>query len=171
MTKFLPAIFVFFLLTISIQSRAQLSFGTVDAGPYTPGSSIAATFTIGSTCIPIGNVFTLYLSDATGSFAAETAIGTFNGFYSTYVNGVIPTTGVPAGTGYRVRIGSSTPAYFTGPSNPITITTGTTPVTAALTSQGSTINTNPVIFGSCSTDPNRPSTTFFFLPMPLPQPM
>ena len=160
MKKLLPAVFSFFLLLFSIQSKAQLTIGNVDAGPYTPGSSIAATFIIGSTCIPVGNVFTLYLSDATGNFAAETAIGTFNGFYSTYVNGVIPTTTLP-GTGYRVRIGSSTPVSYTLPSVPITITAGT-PVIAKVNAPASTISTNPTIFGSCNTDPNTPSTTFFF---------
>ena len=160
MKKLLPAVFSFFLLLSSIQSKAQIAIGTVDPGPYTPGSTIAATFTIGSTCIPIGNIFTLYLSDATGSFATITPIGTFNGFYSTYVNGVIPAN-TPAGTGYRIRIGSSTPALFTLPSIPIIIIAGA-PVIAKLNAPAFTISNNPVIFGSCSTDPNIPSKTFFF---------
>lgn len=57
-----------------------------------------------------GNIYTAQLSDASGSFAAPTAIGTLN---STANSGTINAT-VPAGTavgsGYRIRVVSSNPA-------------------------------------------------------------
>ncbi|RZK58003.1 MAG: PKD domain-containing protein [Pedobacter sp.] len=103
---------------------AQLSIGTVDPGPYTPGSTIAATFTIDpATCIAQGNVFQLWLSDASGNFASETQIGNYSSFYSTFVNGIIPI-GTPAGTSYRLRIKSTNPANTSAPSTPIEIRAG-----------------------------------------------
>lgn len=57
-----------------------------------------------------GNVYTAYLSDQSGSFAAPTAIGTLtsssNGTLSISAN--IPGS-TPAGTGYRVRVDASDP--------------------------------------------------------------
>lgn len=65
-----------------------------------------------------GNTFTAELSDANGSFASPTSIGsiTLSGTDPTgLINGVIPPN-TPQGTGYRIRITSSNPA-FTGPDN------------------------------------------------------
>lgn len=122
----------------------------VDAGPYTPGSSLSATFTIGDgSCIRIGNTFNLYLVNPGGN---EINIGSYNGFYSTFVNGLIPA-GTPAGTGYKVRIKSSTPALVSDLSIPFEIRAGT-PVTAGLNSVASTISNNPVTFGSCNSANN-----------------
>ena len=58
-----------------------------------------------------GNVYTAQLSDATGSFAASTSIGTLSSTASgaLSINTTIPA-GIPVGTGYRVRVVSSSPA-------------------------------------------------------------
>lgn len=58
-----------------------------------------------------GNVFTAELSDASGSFAAPTNIGTLNSSSSgaLSINITIPGS-VAAGTGYRMRVVSSNPA-------------------------------------------------------------
>ncbi|MDG1331291.1 MAG: T9SS type A sorting domain-containing protein [Crocinitomicaceae bacterium] len=58
-----------------------------------------------------GNVFTAELSDATGSFAAPTAIGTLTSSASgiQLITAIVPGT-VPAGTGYRIRVVASDPA-------------------------------------------------------------
>lgn len=68
-----------------------------------------------------GNTYTAQLSDASGSFAAPTAIGTLS---STANSGTISAT-VPAGTavgsGYRIRVVSSTPAT-TGSDNGVNFT-------------------------------------------------
>ena len=105
---------------------AQLTIGTVDPGPYTPGSSIAATFSIDpDLCVAQNNVFSLRLSDAAGNFSNNpaTIIGTYNAFYGTFVNGIIPEN-IPLGNGYKVRIESSAPALLTAESNPFAIVSG-----------------------------------------------
>ena len=140
------------LLLLALQAHAQLTIGAVDAGPYTPGSTIAAPFTIGNaSCIATTNTFQLYLSDATGNFAAEQLIGTYTGFYSTYVNGIIPNT-TPAGTGYKVRVKSTAPAAVSTESTTFEIKAGTA-VTAGITS--TLLNTtNRETFGTCTSRPN-----------------
>src|SRR6185312_6586744 len=69
-----------------------ITVGAPDPGPYAPGSTIAVPITVNdaTNCIPQNNVYTLYLSYAAGNFAPGTQIGTFNGFYATFVNGKIP---------------------------------------------------------------------------------
>lgn len=74
-----------------------LSITAVDPGPYTPGSSIAAIFSIpAATNTRPDNQFRLFLSDASGNFTATQPIGTFTGLYSTFVNGTIPQERLPA---------------------------------------------------------------------------
>ena len=163
MRKILRTVFTLSLFFVFLQAKAQLTIGTVDAGPYTPGSTIAATFTIGSTatCIPAGNNFNLYLSDATGNFVSTMPIGVYNGFYATFVNGVIPA-GTPAGTGYKLRIQSTSLGINSTESAAFEIKAGT-PVTAKISSTASTISNNPVTFGNCNTDQNSTSTPFRFI--------
>jgi PKD repeat protein len=160
MRKFLHALFTLVLILIFTRSNAQVTIGTVDAGPYTPGSTIAATFTLGPACITTTNAFELYLSDAAGNFVSTTPIGKYTGFYSTFVNGVIPL-GTPAGTGYKVRVKSTSLGTFSAESGPIVITAGTTAVEAKLTS-GSIVSNNPLTFGNCNTDESVTSTIFRF---------
>jgi PKD repeat protein len=139
---------VIFIATFTQTFAQTVTVGNVDAGPYGQGSSIAVPFSIASSagCIQSTNVFTLYLSDASGSFGAQRSIGTFNGFYASFINGVLPA-GVAAGTGYRIRIGTSSPVSFSAASAPFTIA-AVPGVTAATSSQ--IINTaNPDVFGAC----------------------
>lgn len=57
-----------------------------------------------------GNIYTAELSDATGSFAAPTAIGTLaSTANSGMITGMVPGT-MPAGSGYRIRVVSDNPA-------------------------------------------------------------
>lgn len=119
-----------FFLQIS-EVFSQISIGTVDPGPYTPGSSIAATFSIGSTCIRPGNVFNLYLVRPDGTEVTD-PIGTYNGFYSTFVNGTLPA-GIIPGIGYKLRIKSTTPAFTSDDSALFNIQAGT-PVLASVSS-------------------------------------
>jgi hypothetical protein len=57
-----------------------------------------------------GNVYTAELSDATGSFAAPTNIGTLNSTANSgIITAVIPGA-TPAGNGYRIRVVSDNPA-------------------------------------------------------------
>ncbi len=102
---------------------------------FTVNCSTPATGTVDFTStgtFTAGNIYTAQLSNASGSFAAPTSIGTLS---STSNSGTINIT-IPAGTatgaGYRIRVISSTPAT-TGSDNgsnisitlnPCTITTG-----------------------------------------------
>lgn len=138
---------IFMFIGFSCAIAQQMTINFTDSGPYTPGSTITSLFSISSTsCIRPGNSFELYLSDALGSFAAETQIGTFDGFYSTFVNGVIPA-GTIAGTGYKLRIKSTSPALTSSESAAFEIRTGG-PIEAKLTS--TLLGTSPEVFGFCS---------------------
>ncbi|WP_276134998.1 T9SS type A sorting domain-containing protein [Polluticoccus soli] len=84
---------------------------TVDQ-PYTdtlkcPGDSVHVAFTT-TQPMQAGNVFTLQLSNAFGSFATPTNIGTLTGTTNGTIHGKLPN--VTPGTGYRVRITSTNPA-------------------------------------------------------------
>jgi len=154
MRKILHALGILILVFVFSEVKGQITGVTVDPGPYTPGSTIAATFTLGPTCIARNNVFQMFLSDATGNFVSTTPIGVFTGFYGTYVNGIIPV-GTPAGTNYRIRI-STNPATTSFDSGPIIINPGTA-VTAQVTAPA--VNAaNPEIFGYCT---NRVNPSFF----------
>ncbi|NDC43355.1 MAG: hypothetical protein EBZ77_17700, partial [Chitinophagia bacterium] len=72
------------------------------------------TFTIHDTTInnfQSGNTFTVQLSDATGSFASPTTIGSATATSAGAITCTIPS-GTAAGTGYRIRIVASNPAYI-----------------------------------------------------------
>lgn len=94
---------------------------TVPGTTYCGGSTFNLTYTSGGMNFNAGNVFTVQLSDATGSFASPTNIATLT---STSASGTIVCT-IPAaqaaGIGYRVRVVSSNPA-FTGQDNGVNIT-------------------------------------------------
>lgn len=131
---------------------SQITIGTIDAGPYTPGSSIAATFNLGPDCIKPGNKFNLYLVAPGG---AETQIGSYDSFYSAFVNGTIPM-GTTPGAGYVLRVKSTDPVLVSNDSNPFEIKAGPE-VTAKVTSP-SVNSAYPEVFGYCT---NRVNQAFF----------
>jgi PKD repeat protein len=147
---FLVLFFGAFLCTSA--GFAQVSIGTVDPGPFTPGSTIAVPFTVPSSCSTQGNQFQLYLSDQNGNFGTETLIGTYAGFYSTYINGLLPATLAP-GTGYRVRVKTTTPSSVSAASSPFEVKAGPS-VEAKLTSAYLN-NNNKETFGTCTSKPNN----------------
>lgn len=141
---------IFFCLPGHAQT---ITLGSIAKGTYGQSSTISVKINVNTTtgCIGQKNVFNLYLSDATGSFASEKLIGTFSGFYATFINGVIPAN-APAGSNYMVRVKSTLPAVTSAPSGPIIIA-ATPGVTAGVMSQ--TISaTYPEVFGSCSGSDN-----------------
>ncbi|MEH3113152.1 PKD domain-containing protein [Pedobacter terrae] len=146
--------FVLFFWTFLLTSNvfAQVTIGLVDSGPYTPGSTIAVPFKVPANCISQGNQFQLYLSDQNGNFATETLIGTYAGFYSTYINGLLPA-GLTPGTGYRVRVKTTIPVTESASSTPFEVRAGAA-VEAKLTS--TLLNTsNNETFGTCSSRPDN----------------
>ncbi|MBS1585058.1 MAG: T9SS type A sorting domain-containing protein [Bacteroidetes bacterium] len=89
---------------------------SVTGSPWCAGASITVNYTSVGLTFAAGNVFTVQLSNATGSFASPTTIGTLT---STATSGAIACV-IPVaqagGTGYRIRIVSSNPS-FTGVDN------------------------------------------------------
>ena len=88
------------------------------------------------------------------------AIGSYNGFYATFVNGVIPA-GTPAGTSYRLRIRSTTPVLTSTDSAPFNVQLGA-PVLASVSSfpeLASDVRGNAEVFGYC---PGRDNAEFNF---------
>lgn len=135
-------------ITLSATSTPLPATDSILAGTITPTSfcgcdSIDVPY-IASGAYTAGNVFTVQLSDASGSFAAPSTVGTLT---STATNDTIACA-IPcsalAGTGYRVRVNSSTPA-ITGNSSAITITvnaavTPTVSINATFATGGSICN-------------------------------
>jgi len=95
------------ILSFGATSYAQvnpvINFQSIPAGPYGKGSSIAVLFKPEG-LVPIGSSFNLYLSDQNGSFSnSNAAIGSVNSFYTTYINGLIPSNTI-AGTAYKLKV-------------------------------------------------------------------
>lgn len=152
--KWLSFVLFFGAFLFTSNLFAQITIGTVDAGPFTPGSTIAVPFKVPISCISQGNQFQLYLSDQNGSFATETLIGTYAGFYSTYINGLLPT-GLTPGIGYRVRVKTTAPATASNPSTPFEVKAGAA-IEAKLTSTLLNAAINDEIFGNCISRANNP---------------
>jgi len=141
-------LFLVSLLIVTASYAQNITVGAIDAGPYGQGSTIGVPIRVDNTsgCIATGNTYRLYLSDASGNFAAQVQIGTYAGFYATFVNGIIPAT-TPAGTAYRVRVVSTNPSVTSNPSASFAIN-AVTGVVASVSSQ--TLNAAyPEVFGAC----------------------
>jgi len=143
---FLLAVLIAFVYGSSFAQT--ITIGTVDPGPYAPGSSITAQFSVTGSCVDTRTVYNLYLSNASGSFGAQKLIGTFSDFYATFVNGVIPA-GTPAGSGYELKVVASSPTgLISTVSAPFTVN-ATGGVQAAVASQELN-NVNSEVFGACN---------------------
>ena len=110
MKKTLQKSSLFFIgMLISLFSFAQtrsITFQTIPTGAYGQSSSIAALFTPAGV-FPVNNTrFNLYLSDPDGNFnstASNTAIGSAQTHYITFINGQIPANATAANT-YKLKI-------------------------------------------------------------------
>ena len=87
-----------------------LSTQTIAPSTFIPGDAVTVPFTAAGV-FNSGNVYTAQLSDASGSFASPTNIGTLtsNASGSGTISATIPGGATP-GTGYRIRVVSSNPA-------------------------------------------------------------
>jgi hypothetical protein len=99
---------------ISVNS-VTLSTGTVTGSPFefsanAPNASVSVPFTTSGN-FSGGNTFTAQLSDASGSFASATNIGTLSAISSGSISATIPSS-TPAGTGYRIRVIASSPSVL-----------------------------------------------------------
>lgn len=124
-------------------SSQTVTTGTVSSLSVCAGQTISVPYAI-TGAFTMGNVFTAQLSDASGSFAIPTPIGSVTSTAAGTISAVIPP-GTPAGTGYRIRVVASAPATV-GSTNVSNITVNALPVagTAFVTGnttvcQGSTV--------------------------------
>ncbi len=101
-----------------------LATGTITGIPFCPSSAVSVPFTVTGTFLG-GNVFTAQLSNASGSFASPTNIGTLAGTTSGTISATIPPA-PPVGTGYRIRVVGSTPSV-TGSDNGTNISINAVP--------------------------------------------
>lgn len=95
------------------------------------GSNVSVPYTIAG-AYASGNTFTAQLSDAAGSFASPTTIGSVASNAAGSISATIPS-GQAAGTGYRIRVISSSPAAI-GSNNGTNIT-----VNASATANAGTV--------------------------------
>ncbi|MBD2700056.1 T9SS type A sorting domain-containing protein [Spirosoma sp. BT702] len=107
---YLSVVILLWLCCLAERSGAQALTGvTFSPTSLCPGGALTVNFTATGT-FGTGNVFTAQLSDATGFMPVNpTVIGSVTRTTSGTINAIIPKTAV-AGTGYRIRIVSSTVA-------------------------------------------------------------
>jgi hypothetical protein len=96
----------------TIPTGTSVNTGTVSGSPFcvtsTVGASVTVPYTISGT-FNAGNAFEAYLSDASGSFASETLIGSVTAITDGSISATIPA-GTAAGNGYRIRVKATNPA-------------------------------------------------------------
>ncbi len=115
--------------TVTVSAPATITTQNLASATVCAGSTVPVSFTTTGTPVA-GNVYTVQLSDATGSnFATITTTGS-----GSPLSAVIPA-GTPPGAGYRVRVVSSNPAVVGSPSAAFTVPAPAT----ALLSGGATI--------------------------------
>lgn len=115
-------------------SKSYITTGTIASTAYCPGASVDVPFTVKG-AFSSGNIFTAQLSNSSGSFATPVNIGTLTSTAAGTISATIPA-GTVAGTGYRIRVISSSPNVI-GSDNGSNITIATIP--SAPTTTGSTI--------------------------------
>jgi hypothetical protein len=81
--------------------------GTITGSPFCPGATVSIPFTITNGSFDSNNEFKAELSDANGAFGTNTFIGTLNGNTPGTITATLPFNA--DGTGYRIRIVSSSP--------------------------------------------------------------
>ena len=113
-----------------------VAIGTISGSPFCTGGAVSVPYTIEGT-FNAGNIFTAQLSDATGSFASPVDIGTLTSTSAGTISATIPG-GQATGSGYRIRVNSSNPAY-TGGSNSSNLSVVTCALDYTITTTGNAI--------------------------------
>jgi hypothetical protein len=120
---------------MAANAHYEMNISSVTGAPFCKGESFNLSFTIHFVFDPT-NVFTVQMSNASGSFASPVNIGTGTGPGPATIACVIPAN-TPAGTGYKFRVVSSSPAEtgdpttatYTVVNTPAATLTATTPTT------------------------------------------
>ncbi len=151
---------IVWLLFILFSSNSLLKSQTITidntnffSGIYGQGSDVAVPFKV-TGCYNTGNVFQLWLS--ADDFATETMIGTYNGFFASFVNGIVPAATTP-GTNYKLRVKSTNPAIISGATVAFEVqATGTAVRARSNPFPTSRILRTDEAFGYCSGQLNQP---------------
>jgi subtilisin-like proprotein convertase family protein len=108
-----------YTFTVTGTGLQSLATGTITGSPFCVGNTATASVSVPYTVVgsyTVGNTFTAVLSNSSGSFASGTNnIGSVTATTSGSISASIPAS-VGAGTLYRIRVVSSTPAV-TGTDN------------------------------------------------------
>jgi hypothetical protein len=112
------------LITAGQVVPSDITTGIVAPLEVCAGGTLDVSFIVQGS-FQAGNVFTAQLSDATGGFAAPLTIGTLASTTDGTIACTVPS-GTTPGTGYRVRVVSSTPVV-TGSANVADISVGEAP--------------------------------------------
>ncbi|MCW3101759.1 MAG: hypothetical protein JWO09_199 [Bacteroidetes bacterium] len=114
-------------ITLSVvTSTNTITTGVIAGSPFCACSAINVPF-VSTGTFTAGNIYTAQLSDAAGSFAAPTAIGTLASTANAGTIAAAIPCGTPTGSGYRIRVVSSAPVV-TGTDNGVNITINALPV-------------------------------------------
>lgn len=148
-------------------SSAAFSIGTVlnaptfAGAPFCAGTTFNVTNNLGAGCsFNSGNVFTVQLSNAAGSFAAPTNVGSATTTTGGSISVTIPNTTV-GGAGYLFRIVSTNPAITSPSSTAFTVTAiglNAPTVAGSPFCVGSTFNITNNLSSACSFDPTNTFT-------------
>jgi len=133
------------ILFANVASSQQISVAGYTPETYGKGGSITVPVSL-TGCFSLDNQFKMYLSDASGSFATPTQIGSYAGFYTRFVNGAIPI-GTLTGSNYKVKIVSTNPAVSVETGGFSISATSLQPVVNPITSGSNTINDST--YGRC----------------------
>jgi hypothetical protein len=90
-------------------TNTVISTGTIASTSFCTEDAISIPFTVGCVAFhPTANTFTAQLSDANGSFANPTVLGSISGSGSGTISATLPAN-TPAGSNYRIRVVGSNP--------------------------------------------------------------
>ncbi|MFC5282542.1 PKD domain-containing protein [Pedobacter alpinus] len=159
MTKLKLLLFLL-LLGVSFTIFGQaVTIKNLEVGPYGQGSSIAVSISIDDVNgnLKTNNVFKLFISDDTGNFENAIEIGSYPGFYTTFVNGIIPNN-LPAGD-YKVLVKFANDELISNASNTFKVIAKSGVKADIEANAIQTIHDNPKTFGVCK--PEK-STNFRF---------
>ncbi len=120
---------VFQTIFSSNANANTIATGTVSGSPFCSCASIVVPYT-STGAFTAGNIFTVQLSDANGSFATPVNIGTLSSISASgNINALIPCLTL-SGTLYRIRVVSDNP-ITTGTDNGVDLVINETPITTA----------------------------------------
>lgn len=136
-------------LAISPANNNTITTGNISTSSFCAGQTgISIPYTITGT-FTSGNVFTAQLSNSTGAFTTPTNIGTLTSVSAGTISSSVALPSV-AGTLYRIRVVSSTPAT-TGSANTTNLTINLAPTTANAGSDQVVCGTSATLAGNTPT--------------------